>query len=66
MKYRRVLQAMCSACVDVLKSTLSLSSSLQAIFELSRGEQDLIEDLQLARKVCILKHLKQWESTQNR
>ncbi len=26
--------------------------SLQAIFELSRGEQDLIEDLKLARKVC--------------
>lgn len=24
---------------------------MQAIFELSRGEQDLIEDLQLARKV---------------
>lgn len=27
--------------------------SLQAIFELSRGEQDLIEDLKLARKVCL-------------
>lgn len=27
----------------------------QAIFELSRGEQDLIEDLQLARKVCTFK-----------
>lgn len=26
---------------------------LQAIFELSRGEHDLIEDLQLARKVGI-------------
>ncbi len=38
--------------------------SLQAIFELSRGEQDLIEDLKLARKVCpfqffLLEHLKQ-------
>lgn len=31
-----------------------LSSSLQAIFELSRGEHDLIEDLQLARKVGVL------------
>lgn len=28
--------------------------SFQAIFELSRGEQDLIEDLKLARKVCTL------------
>lgn len=28
---------------------------LQAIFELSRGEHDLIEDLQLARKVCAFK-----------
>lgn len=33
----------------------------QAIFELSRGEQDLIEDLQLARKVCTSKSLWQWE-----
>lgn len=33
----------------------------QAIFELSRGEQDLIEDLQLARKVCTFKSLRQRE-----
>lgn len=32
--------------------------SLQAIFELSRGEQDLIEDLQLARKVCTFKSVR--------
>lgn len=35
-----------------LKLTLNtLSPSLQAIYEMSRGEQDLIEDLKLARKV---------------
>lgn len=32
----------------------SLPFPPQAIFELSRGEQDLIEDLQLARKVGTL------------
>lgn len=29
----------------------ALSPSSQAIYEMSRGEQDLIEDLKLARKV---------------
>lgn len=36
-----------------LNSKPFIFSSLQAIFELSRGEQDLIEDLKLARKVCL-------------
>lgn len=30
-------------------------SFLQAIFELSKGEEDLIEDLKLAKKVCLKK-----------
>lgn len=37
-----------------LKMTLDvLSPSSQAIYEMSRGEQDLIEDLKLARKVSV-------------
>ena len=37
--------------VVILLCTSALSLSPQAIHELYRGEQDLIEDLQLARKV---------------
>lgn len=32
----------------------ALSPSSQAIYEMSRGEQDLIEDLKLARKASVL------------
>lgn len=59
-KRGRIFRAVCCSI-----PICALSSFLQAIFELSRGEQDLIEDLQLARKVCVLKYPKQWEYIQN-
>lgn len=34
-----------------------LFSKLQAIFELSQGEEDLIEDLKLAKKVLACLHI---------